>query len=84
MSLSLWELAATPLSDGQKMGALGGTSRSRGIPAFDLEFQSWLTAELEQRKLGQPEFLRDASNGEYLNSAVQTLYQTWLAEHASG
>ncbi|MBA6134674.1 MULTISPECIES: hypothetical protein [Pseudomonas] len=84
MSLSLWELAATPLSEGQKMGAINWTSRSRGIPAFDLEFQSWLTAQLEQRKLAQPQFLRDAGNGEYLNAAVQTLYQTWRSEHASG
>ncbi|MBA6150329.1 MULTISPECIES: hypothetical protein [Pseudomonas] len=76
MSMSLWELAATPLSEGQAADAVK--------EPINLPFEKWLKGQLKQRKLALPQFLRDASNGEYLNAAVQTLYQAWLAEHAPG
>ncbi|MBA6130196.1 MULTISPECIES: hypothetical protein [Pseudomonas] len=76
MSMSLWELAATPLSEGQAADAVK--------EPIDPPFEKWLKGQLKQRKLAQPQFLRDAGNGEYLNAAVQTLYQTWRSEHASG
>ena len=49
---------------------------------INLPFEKWLKGQL--KKAGTTSFLRDASNGEYLNAAVQTLYQAWLAEHAPG
>lgn len=84
MSLSLWELAATPLSQGQMAEAAEETPGSTAEARADLEFQKWLGSELRKRKLAKPQFLRDATNGDYLNAAIQTLYESWRAEHAPG
>ncbi|MBR7523931.1 hypothetical protein [Pseudomonas juntendi] len=86
MSMSLWELAATPLSIGQMVAGISGTCLSRGIVQTESsrKFEAWLKAELKKRNLAEPKFLVDYANGEYLNAAIQTLYETWRTEHASG